>query len=222
MRYRLVSGGVEQLTPGADLALCLDHDPPSASPDLGRGALDRLRIPWNGGDREGWQEPSDAQICAFNLIAQGWLDGGAQPLLADGATSPLWAGETGAGSRIAGGADGLAARAAQDLSRFGRSRSSTTCNFVATQCLVEELLGVTGDPHLEPYQWLDRWRRRVSAIAAGEAGSPWCARVRDYLSPTGELPEGELDYPCASGVDLAREAVDARVSALARQSQERP
>lgn len=216
--YRLVPGRGSSTTPGADLGQCLDTSPPGPSPDLGQGHLDRLRLPWNGDERQGWQKPTPEQICAFNLVAQGWLDQGDPALLADGAPAPLWAGETGAGSRIAGGTQGLAAQGAMGLSRYGRSRSVSSCGFVATQCFVEELLDVTGDARVEVHQWREAWRRRVSDLASASThDSPWCDQIRDYLSPTGDLPEGELDYPCARGVEDARAAVEARIVALARQ-----
>ena len=58
------------ITPGADLAMCMDS---ALEPPLTNAGLDRLRLPWND-DRDGlWVEPSSAELCAFNLLAQGWF-----------------------------------------------------------------------------------------------------------------------------------------------------
>ncbi len=213
-RYRIAAPGQSPLTLGTDLSICLDPSAPSSPQG---GGLDRLRLPWNGGEREGWTAPADEQICAFNLIAQGYLDEGEPALLADGAASAAWAGERGEGSRVAGGSAGLAAESARSLERYGGARGLAACQAVAAECLVEEMLRVTGDASLERHQWRERWRARVEALAAGGEASPWCEAVRPYLHPNGDLPEGELDYPCTKGVDEARRAVEARVVALARQ-----
>ena len=219
-RFGLGPSPGDWVTPGTDLDLCLAPD--GAARGDGDG-FDRLGLPWSGEDsRQGGRvAPSAEQVCAFHLVAQGAFDNEVGTVLPGGLPAPMWAGETVAGSRVAGGAEGLAVEAAHSMGRYGRARSRATCGYVAAQCFAEGLLEVAGDERLEPYQWPDRWRRWVEALGEQSSGelagrSPWCARVRGYLSDAGELPEGELDYPCAVGVDEVRQAMDAQVLARAR------
>ena len=46
---------------------------------------------------------------------------------------------------------------------------------------------------------------------AAEYG-PWCAVVHPYMSPSGNLPEGQIDYPCAMGVDEALRTVESTLA----------
>ena len=228
------------VTPGHDLATCLDERPvpPTFPPELGHGTLDRLVLPWHGKGARAEQGPTRSEICAFNLIAEDLLPKGEEPLLASGTDPVSWAGETSSGSRIAGSVEGGAALSAVNLSTYGRSRSLATCANVATQCLVSTFLDVTDparrvepkdratrgcpagtqDPNpltrrIEAYQWPAVWEAAVAEIPSvprqgpGARLSPWCEQIAPYLVPSGTLPEGQLDYPCARGVEEARARV---------------
>ena len=220
-------------TPGADLGLCMMRAAPEGSPDFGRGTLDRLRLPWNEGARvtgergrgrgpatSRWQEPDAAEICAFNLVAQGYFPPELGSVLVEDLAPPLWAGSTETGSGLAGGAEGAAARAATALSSYGNARSVATCGYVATQCLMSGALHVTENGRLQPYLWVEAWQQWVADLAnredAAASVSPWCGLVRSYLKADGTLPEGQLDYPCARGVDETRRGVEATLRALAQ------
>lgn len=208
------------VTRGADLGLCLDASPPSQRPELDRAGLDRLRLPWNETRSASWVEPDAAALCAFNLIAQDYVPAAGESYLVGEVAPAQWAGETYTGSRIAGGEEGLAVRSARNLSSYGRSRSSSTCGHVATQCLTEMMLDIMGDGRFERYEWRSAWRGRVASLAAATPltlgqYSPWCQQIQPYLHPEGMLPEGEIDYPCAAGVDGALQNVEASIRILA-------
>lgn len=195
------------LTPKTDLRLCLNDAPPTTPPDFGQDALDTLRMPWNG---TSWHSPSAAQICAFNLVAQGYFSADEGP----GGKAPVqWAGETAPGSRIAGGPNGLAADAVAGMQRYGAGSgwSVGRCSFVATQCFTELLLEITGDPGVERYEWLPRWNSAIAALSATKTNvlaekHPWCAPLQPYLGDTTDL--AQLDTPCRRGVDEARAAIE--------------
>lgn len=198
------------VTPGTDLTACVEQSP-ATSPVEGR--LDQLTLPWNKSPDETWVEPTLEQVCAFNLVAQGRLQA-----LADPNEAPLWSGENGAGSGLAGGPDGAAVRAAEALGAYGRNRSTATCRQVATQCFAGELVSTLGENRTERHRWAAAWRRKVadiSRVAANEVTSPWCRLVRPYLQEDGSLPEGEFDFPCALGVDQARRQLEGRIAVLA-------
>ena len=207
-------------TPQADLGLCLDHEAPAATPDLGFGGLDRLRLPPTG---RPWQRPTDAQICAFNLVAQGYFpapDGG---LFAGGRSPVEWAGETAPGSRIAGGAEGLAADAISGMARYGAGTgwSVGRCDYVATQCFSELLLEVTGDPAAERYEWVSRWSAAIGALSNTRPAQlalehPWCAPLQPYLGETDDM--AQIDTPCRRGVALARQSVEQAARSFAARS----
>lgn len=215
MGLRRPTGG-PWLTPRADLAACVDARPPAGA--AGPGVFDPLRLPWNGVPRV---KPRVEDVCAFHLVAQGWIGAAAGPVLVDALPPPLWAGEATVGSGVAGGADGAAARSAESLGTYGRARSRATCAHVAAQCFASGAIDVVSDGKLEPWSWGDRWRRWVADLPSRRrdelaAASPWCARVVPYVGADGALPDGELDYPCAAGVAEVRAAFGAELDALAR------
>ncbi len=172
-------------------------------------------MPWNAAADGTWVEPSPAEVCAFNLVAQGQLEAVTGDL-----APPLWAGELASGSGIAGGEGGAAVRAAEALGAYGRNRSSSTCGYVAVQCFSGELMSVLSDSDYEVYQWRDEWRRRVRDLPSRRQDeiSPWCRLVRPYIREDGTLPEGEFDYPCALGVDQARGRIENSIQSLAQGS----
>ncbi len=209
------------VTRDGDLGRCLSHAAPRKTPDLGRGSLDRLRIPWNGTRQSAWVKPSAAEVCAFNLIAQDYMPAAGEDFLVGGKAPAQWAGETATGSRIAGGGDGLAYKGAQNLSSYGRSRSSNTCGYVAAQCFTGLLVDIIGKGRHERYEWRDTWMDRLVDLHSATPitirnYSPWCQQIQPYLHPDGNLPEGEIDYPCAAGVDQTLRNVEGSIRILAK------
>ncbi|MCB9670654.1 MAG: hypothetical protein H6736_18385 [Alphaproteobacteria bacterium] len=209
--YGLEDRPTTWVTPGTDLSVCVADMPPGELRYDKR--LDQLSMPWNLTPEGEWVAPTTEEVCAFNLVAQGRL-----LALTDERNAPLWAGESGAGSGIAGGPQGAAVLAAEALGTYGRNRSTSTCSQVASQCFAGELLTVLAEHRTESHRWRDLWRRRVADIPRvkpGEVHSPWCRLVRPYLQEDGTLPEGEFDFPCALGVDQARKQVEGQIAALA-------
>jgi hypothetical protein len=45
--------------------------------------------------------------------------------------------------------------------------------------------------------------------------SPWCEEILPFLKPDGVLPEGQFDFPCAKGVEEARQRVAASILRIA-------
>ncbi len=175
---------------------------------------------------ESWLDPTDDQICAFNLIAQGYLHDADDRFLLNGLAPPAWAGETTLGSRIAGGgqgakeATGVVYLSTDNLSRIGKANSLNTCSYVASQCFAEKLMKVMGEADIKPYDWKEEWRRLIEGeiyqIDRAEANrlreaSPWCGLIQPYTN----LEEGDIDYPCAKGVDDARISVERTIDFLA-------
>jgi len=211
--YRIASAPRNWVTPGADLGWCTTQKaPPSDTSSLTENRIDRLRLPWNQSTVGEWVEPSTAEVCAFNLVAQGQLDSVPEDL-----ASPLWAGELSSGSGVAGGESGAAVRAALALGTFGHNRSSSTCGYVAVQCFAGELLDVLSDRRLESHQWAEQWRRRVRGLPSQRAAeiSPWCRLVQPYIREDGTLPEGEFDFPCALGVEESRQRTEGMIRTIA-------
>ncbi len=178
---------------------------------------------------ESWVLPTEEQICAFNLIAQNYLHDEEDRFLLGGIAPPAWAGETTLGSRIAGGgfgakeATGVVYLSTDNLSRVGRAHSLNTCSYVASQCFAEKLLEVTRDENIKPFDWKEEWSRRVSQeiyqidLARSNRlreSSPWCGLIQPYTN----LQEGDIDYPCAKGVDDALQSVSRTIDYLAAQA----
>ncbi len=212
----LASTATAWATPGSDLAACVDR----SAPGLGRAGgiddrFDKLAIPWNRARDGSWVVPEYADVCAFNLLAQGLVP----DVLPADLPATSWAGQSVPGSKIAGGVTGAAAQSAAALVEYGRNRSSATCGRVAVQCFVRKMLDVTGDPSLGPQLWPETWKRRVDDLSRASsddlADEPWCRVIRPFLPVDGRLPEGELDYPCVVGVTEARERVARAVNRFA-------
>jgi hypothetical protein len=75
------------------------------------------------------------------------------------------------------------------------------------------MLETMGAPGRQRYEWREHWSLSIDELAAtplkqvaAEFG-PWCAVVHPYMSANGILPEGQIDYPCAMGVDEALRTV---------------
>ena len=184
-----------------------------------------LPYPYGGGARgsgndEVWICPTAAQVCAFNLIAQNYMPAGDTGYLVGSRSPRSWAGETNTSSQIAGGyaGKGLAATAADNLSSYGRSRSKNTCGHAAAQCFTGLMLQTMGRDNSQRYEWREVWSMSIENLAAtplrqvaAEYG-PWCAVVHPYMSPSGNLPEGQIDYPCAMGVDEALRTVESTLA----------
>jgi hypothetical protein len=206
-----VKGSVNEaawVTRDADLAQCVILEPGPLEDD-GAGGLDRLRMPWNEVRRGEWIEPSVAQVCAFNVIAQDLMPPLEKGYVVQERSPKEYAGETFAGSRIAGGDFGLAARYVQGLA-FGRLdavNSAGACGHVATQCFTGLMMEVTVDPQIERYRWRDAWRRKVEELSQLKRADvaetyPWCVGIKDYLIP--ERQTAQFDTPCVEGVEEAR------------------
>ncbi len=207
----------EWLTPDRDLARCVDGRPLKSAPAHGGAGFDALRLPWNADRRGEWVPPSASEICAFNLVAQGWLTGGPVPLPVDGAAPQRWAGEDEAGSQIAGGRGALAVEAALALDSYGGQRSSANCAYVATQCATTQVLDAMAHYPERPFNWAPDLSRRLAGLADnGERVSqtPWCRLIRPYLPRTGTRPDGRLDFPCATAVEESTAASVALVEVL--------
>ncbi len=215
-------------TRGTDLAACVWKNQPVLEGDGVPGEaelerrLDRLHLPWNEEPGGAWREPTTADVCAFNLVAQGYATelGGALPP----SVSPIqWAGDVDGSTGIAGGLEGLAVKAAEDMSSYGRARSRTTCANVATQCFTGAMVAVTAERTLLPNAARGEWESWVAGrdldpqtpLQPLARQSPWCALIHPYTSPDGQLPEGELDYPCALGVQESRQRVSGLLRRLA-------
>ena len=135
-------------------------------------------------------------------MPEGYLVGGIAP--------PVWAGDTIKGSRIAGGKEGSAAKAAESLSSYGGARSRTTCGYVAAQCFASLMTNVMGDRSNPLSSWETAFGDAVTAVARTNPEdlaiqNPWCKLVKPYLGQNGVLPEGQLDFPCAKGVSDAQD-----------------
>ena len=204
-RFKKIGGRVdsEWITRKQDIDFCMMRDEPGSFTSQPKGRLDRLLLPWNYNTKDEWLQPSYEEICAFNLIAQSYFPEG---YLIGDIAPPVWAGSTSATYKIAGGRKGPAGEAASSLSRYGRTRSRSTCGYASAQCIAGLMVEVMGDSSNQPSQWKTRLERTVIDTAQMrmrdiEEQRPWCRLVQPYLGLNGELPEGQLDFPCAKGVD---------------------
>jgi hypothetical protein len=193
----------EWITPNYDLARCVDGRDLAVAPPPGDAGLDALRLPWNSDREAAWTRPSPAEICAFNLLAQGWLEDGPVPLPVDGSAPQRWAGESEPGSQIAGGVADLAVQGALALDSYGGERSAATCGYVAAQCVTTQLLDAMATYPERPFTWAPTLQQRLSDLANGREGpraTPWCRLVKPYLPREDTRADGRLDYPCATAV----------------------
>lgn len=207
--------GRQWVTQERDLAMCLESRRPGS-----------LTLPWglketqygdtveeapeNGASTNTppaakvWTWATEEDICAFNLVAQGYFEGSG--VILDNVPAPVWA------RGVGGDTQGLAVQAAENLGSYGQSRSRTTCGYVATQCFASAMLGVLKDNRPGPYR-VDAWRNWLQRAvdAPPRTLSPWCRLIQPYMSRDGTLPEGQLDYPCAMGIDETRAAFEVLV-----------
>lgn len=213
------------VTPQADLAACVTGEPlpRNVHADPGKGRLDRLRMPWNYAGRRGWIDPSEAHICAFNLIAQGRIPAGKSGYIVGGFSPQQWAGELPGTTRIAGYKDGLSVQAIVGMSRFGTGSawSLSSCGHVALQCFTGVMMDVLGDRHLERYDWLGEWKKRIKTLsdeplAQLAQAEPWCAPIQSYLSVEGNT--ASLDAPCREGIEKARANATQAIQTLAAET----
>lgn len=197
------------VTPGADLGRCVTTGAPRATP----AAADPLGLPWNAGARGGWVPAHAEDVCAFHLLAQGWVDSA----LPEGTTGVAWAGETALGSRIAGGTGGTAAAAVDNLLSFAGARSVAVCRNVATECMLGGALDIARTASSGTA--VQQWRRWVDDVATQRSdrlreARPWCSLVQTWLPRAGARNEGQLDYPCAKGVADAYTAVEGTLTGV--------
>ena len=82
------------------------------------------------------------------------------------------------------------------------------------------LLKTTGSGK-EAYLWMDIWKTWLKNVSQGRDGtqndeeSAWCDMIQPYVTLDGSLPEGQLDYPCAKGVDDTLRAFEDSLRELA-------
>lgn len=208
-RYRLRSTPAAERwhTPDADVELCTD----GSGPTVASAGMEALRLPWNGTASDGWQPASAPDICAFHVLAQGYLPLDDEPVLPADVEAFAWAGTLEGG--IAGTDEGLAARSARNLGSYGRSRSRQSCGSVAAQCLTGGLLRVTGGASSERQGWNRAWSAWLGTVLQERpeklaSRMPWCGLVQPFLPRGGRLPEGQLDYPCTLGVEETRRGLE--------------
>jgi len=204
------------VTPLQDLDFCMLHVQPGKFTSQPKGRLDRMLIPWNFDRDDNWIEPSYEQLCAFNLVAQGYMPEG---YIVGDLAPPVWSGDTSKTSRIAGGADGPAAEAAKNLSRYGRARSRSTCGYASAQCFASLIVDVMGERANQPSEWQVEFDKTIKVTAQMrtdqlEEENPWCRLIQPYMGREGALPEGQLDFPCAKGVADAQENATSAVDKL--------
>ena len=185
------------MTPKQDIDYCMMWDEPGKYTSQPKGRLDRLLLPWSYNNNDEWVRPTYEQVCAFNLIAQGYFPSG---FLVGELAPPVWAGDTTSTSKIAGGSDGPAAEAARSLSRYGRTRSRGTCGYAAAQCIASLMIDVMGETNNQPSEWKSLLERTVIRTAQMRAleieqENPWCRLVQPYLGLNGELPRGTAGLP---------------------------
>ena len=234
--YKVRSAGSKVwVTPGSDLAQCVTRDgrvPVDDNPKQ----LDPLGIPWNKLRDETWIPERDlfTEVCAFNLVAQGYFGEEKDGILPEGVSPQEWAGsvqKTGpdgtVDTRVTGSPAGIAALAAQDLSTYGRMSSMSACGAIATQCFTPMLMEDLRAGRPVPSYWIgaakDRWPapQRREIYVNPDKGSrfpippnPWCEIILPYLPQEGALPEGQLDYPCARGIEDTRLRIEAALQTI--------
>ena len=215
------------LTQKNDLKSCIHYRDPKKSPS-GENVLDKLTMPWNHNEAEMWIPPKEEHVCAFNLLAQSYFPNG----IVGDIAPPAWAGIAKNKKGIAGGKEGAAYKAVDSLLRYGQTRGKSSCAYAATQCFAGIIVEVMDREALFS-NWSDKVRSKVRSISfmgpedvdkgynpltaketlsqylrRGEKDtrSPWCRLILPYLSLE-TLPEGQLDRPCALGVDTAQKSM---------------
>ena len=78
---------------------------------------------------------------------------------------------------------------------------------------------VLADEKNYPHRWRDLWTERVAGIPTWDrqtlTDKPWCRIIKPYLSEDGTLPEGQLDFPCALGIDQTRQRFEEVIVGMA-------
>ena len=133
-------------------------------------------------------------------------------LLGRGLAGPVWSGDTGLEplKSLVIKMVSLRKRRTACLVFYGGTRSRTTCGYVAAQCFASLMVETMGDRGNEPSEWKVTFEKSIQSTAQMfptelQQANPWCRLVQPYINSSGSLPEGQLDYPCAKGVDDARE-----------------
>jgi hypothetical protein len=218
-----------------DLRRCIHDGPPRNAPS-GAKVLDRLLLPWNDSINQEWILAKDEHVCAFNLVAQGYFPEG---MLVGEIAPPVWAGTSTEISKVAGGKEGAAYKAVESLRRYGQTRSRASCAYASSQCFAGLITEALGESEISS-EWKQIFERKILMIArlsvedldqdmsrrfSGESlenyqsrfhediRNPWCRMVHPYLDLDG-LPEGQLDLPCAIGVDDAHKSAIASLGSL--------
>ena len=218
-----------------DLRRCIHDGTPSEAPN-GKGVLDKLLLPWNDSINQEWILAKDEHVCAYNMVAQGYFPDG---MLVGEIAPPVWAGTTTDISKVAGGTQGAAYKAVDSLRRYGQTRSRGSCAYASIQCFAGLITESMGESEISS-EWKQLFERKVLTLARlsiedldrdmspriqGESldeyqarfhediRNPWCRMIHPYLDLDG-LPEGQLDLPCAIGVDDAQKAALASLDTL--------
>lgn len=207
-----------------DLSQCVGGGVPMA---------DALRVPW----------PEDAvqdstEICAFNLIAQGFVGGEGAPLLGPGSSPIAWAGQDRARPERAGDPSGQAALAVTELHKAVQSGeglgtgtvdpgvwSEDNCRRVAAQCYVGLLLDATHGDELSTWKgswgallpWISgnhSWKRPDARVAVQRKAHPWCEPIWSALD-TGQVERKQvLDVLCRNAIHETGQAVQSWMDEL--------
>ncbi|MAA80020.1 MAG: hypothetical protein CL916_12265 [Deltaproteobacteria bacterium] len=229
------------LTRKNDLRRCIHDGEPKKAP-YGNGVLDKLLLPWNNDINQDWILAKDEHVCAFNLIAQGYFP---DEMLVGEIAPPVWAGTTNEISKVAGGTEGAAYKAIESLRRYGQTRSRASCAYASTQCFSGLITEALGESEISS-EWKQIFEKKVLTLSRlsiedldrdmskrfksesleeyesrfhEDIRNPWCRMVHPYLDLDG-LPEGQLDLPCAIGVDDAQKSALASLATLLKDYEE--
>ncbi len=203
-------------TSDQDLAQCVGAGAPMP---------DALRIPWP----EVGQNSSE--ICAFNLISQGYVGGADAPLLGAGSSPIAWAGQDSKHPERAGNPSGLGPRAAVELAKAAKAGdglgsgtvdpgvwSEDNCRRVAAQCYVGLLLDATQGDELSSWSaswsellpWISdnqAWSRSDGGVTVQRSAHPWCGPIWSALDPEEIEKKQVLDVLCRSAIHQTGQAV---------------
>ena len=81
---------------------------------------------------------------------------------------------------------------------------------------LDQLLEGTDREKRDAQRAKDAVADRRRAYSDRTQATPWCRLIQPYVAGESGLPEGQLDFPCASGVQQTRQAVDRALQNLAR------
>lgn len=246
-RYRVVDYDGPWWTKEADLDACLDRRAPADVPPVPGPGFERLRVPWyslvaearvrrrladqlptacrNAEHDCSFPPPAEA-LCAYNLVAQGYLGDGEKGVLVGDVAPEDWAGASD-GSGVVGSDFGLAADAARDTRGEGLYGAQTMrgCGHLASACFMNAALEITGSNLARP-SWVRIWDERFERADEGSRGldpvslDPWCSRIDKYLRP--QPVTAALNTPCVVGVEDARSRVRRHLASIAAATEESP